>query len=98
VPIVGYTLLAAVIFNQMETVEQILTDEQINNAWGNANFGKSNRRDVVANALLKYASGYGTGHTIECICRELGLITKQCNLSTKGKHYLFTHFSRGLSV
>ncbi len=67
----------------METVEQILTDVQINNAWGNANFGESNKRDVVANALLKYASGYGTGHTIECICRELGLITKQYILNQK---------------
>jgi hemoglobin-like flavoprotein len=82
----------------MESVEQILTDEQINNAWGNANFGESKKRDVVANALLKYASGYKTGHTIQCICHELGLIRKHCNLSTKGKQYLYAHFSRGLSV
>jgi hypothetical protein len=83
----------------METVEQILSDEQINNAWGNANFGKDiSKRDVVANALLKYASEYGTGYTIEQICRELGLITKQCKLNTKGKQYLYAHFARGLSV
>jgi len=83
----------------METVEQILSDEQINVAWGNANFGKEIlKRDVVANALLKYASEYGTGYTIEQICHELGLITKQCKLTTKGKQYLYTHFARGLSV
>lgn len=83
----------------MKTVEQILSDEQINNAWGNASFGNDvSKRDVVANALLKYASEYGTGYTIEQICRELGLITKQCKLTTKGKEYLYTHFNHGLSV
>ena len=78
--------------------EQILTDEQINDAWGNASFGNIAKRDVVANSLLKYASGYGTGHTAQCICRDLGLITKNLNLTTLGKQYLFAHFSGGLSV
>lgn len=83
----------------METPELILPDAHIEAAWGNASFGKEVlKRDVVANALLKYASGYLTGHTIECICRELGLITKNCNLTTFGERYLFAHFSRGLSV
>ena len=89
----------------METPESILPDAHIEAAWGNARFGKEIlngkevlKRDIVANALLKYASGYLTGHTIECICRELGLITKNCNLTTFGKRYLFAHFSRGLSV
>jgi hypothetical protein len=82
----------------MESVEQILSDEQINNAWGNANFGESNRRDVVANALLKYASGYVTGYTIAQICRELGLITKQCKLTALGKQYLYEAYANGLSV
>jgi hypothetical protein len=82
----------------MEKTVDILTDEQINFAWGNANFGDSDRREVVANALLKYATGYGTGHTIECICRELGLTTQRGNLSTLGKRYLYAHFSGRLSV
>lgn len=83
----------------METTVDIVSDEQINNAWGNASFGKDvSKRDVIGNAILKYASGYCTGHTIECICKELGLLTKNYNLSTKGKRYLFAHFSKGLSV
>lgn len=82
----------------METVEQILSDDQINVAWGNANFGDTPKREIIANALLKYASEYGTGHTAVCICRELGLITQQCKLTKKGKQYLYTHFSQGLSV
>lgn len=82
----------------METTEQILTDEQLNNAWGNANYGKISKREVVGLALLKYASGDGTGYTIETICRELRLITKQCNLTTLGKRYLYAHFSNGKSI
>ena len=83
----------------MENPEIILSESHIEAAWGNASFGKDvSKRDVVANALLKYASGYCSGHTIECICRELGLVTKNCNLSAFGKRYLFAHFSRGLSV
>lgn len=81
----------------MENVNQIITDEQINKAWGNASFGDTSRRDVIANSLLKYASGYSTGHTANCICRELGLITKGDNLTTLGKRYLFSAYSNGLS-
>lgn len=78
--------------------EEILTDRQINNAWGNADFGQIDKRKIIGNALLKYATGYKTGHTAECICLELGLITKRHMLSVKGKLYLFAHFSQGLSV
>jgi hypothetical protein len=82
----------------MNKIEEILPDYEIEQSWGSANFGDYKKRDVVANALLKYAAGYSTGHTIECICRELSLITKQCNLTTKGKQYLFEHFRTDLSV
>lgn len=80
-------------------LEEIITEEQINTAWGNASFGKGvTKREVVANALLKYASEYGTGYTIEQICRELGLITKKCKLTTLGKQYLYDAYRNGISV
>ena len=82
----------------METVEQILTDEQINIAWGNANFGSISKRNVVAGALLKCASGYYTGNTAKCIIEELGLVTKKWTLTTLGKRYLFAAFYGGLSI
>ena len=82
----------------METVEQILTDEQINIAWGNANFGSISKRNVVAGALLKCASGYYTGNTAKCIVEELGLVTKKWTLTKLGKRYLFAAFYGGLSV
>lgn len=77
---------------------EIITDEQLNNAWGNADFGDLPKRKVLANALLKYASGYSTGKTISCIADELGLITKSGKLSALGKKYLFAAFCNGISI
>ena len=77
----------------MDTIEEIVSDEELDKAWGNANFGDSlTKRDVVASALLKYACGYITGHYAQCICVELGLVTKNLNLTIKGKRYLYLAF------
>lgn len=82
----------------METVEQIITDEQINTAWGNANFGSRTKREILAGALLKCASGYYTGHTAKQIVSELGLVTAKWTLTKLGKRYLFAAYANGVSV
>lgn len=82
----------------MDKVNEIVTDEQINKAWGNASFGDLSKRSVIANALLKYASGYSTGHTINCICQELRLIKENDVLTTLGKQYLFAAYANGVCV
>ena len=80
------------------TLQEIITDKQIDSAWQNASFGEHvTKREVIADTLLQYACGYSSGYTIECICRELRLITKQCNLTTLGKQYLYEAFSNGAS-
>jgi hypothetical protein len=93
-------LLAAVNFRtKMEKVEDLVTDKQIDLAWGNANFGGTHsKREVIANTLLKCASGYHTGHTAKCIVEELGLVTQKWQLSQRGKRYLFAAYSGGLSL
>jgi hypothetical protein len=93
-------LLAAVNFKtKMETVQDLVTDKQIDLAWGNANFvGTHSKREVIANTLLKCASGYHTGHTAKCIVEELGLVTQKWQLSQRGKRYLFAAYSGGLSL
>lgn len=74
-------------------LEEIITDEQIKKAWGNANFGKEvNKRDVIKYSLLKYASGYVTGHTVYCILLELLLINIKEELTPRGKNYLYYSF------
>ncbi len=82
----------------MEKVEEILTDAQINDAWGNANFGSISKRNVIAGALLKCASGYYTGNTAKCIIEELGLVTKKWTLTKLGKRYLYAAFCGNISV
>ncbi len=83
----------------METVYDIVTDKQIDLAWGNANFGETHsKRAIIANTILKCASGYQTGHTAECIVEDLGLVTKDWKLSQRGQRYLFAAFSGGLSL
>lgn len=83
----------------MERITDIVTDGQLQHAWGNADFGPSRtRREVIANTLLKCASGYSTGHTAKCIAEELGLVTQKWELSKKGKRYLFAAYSNGVSI
>lgn len=83
----------------MEKTEDLVTDQQIEIAWGNANFGGSHsKRDIIANTILKCASGYHTGHTAKCIVEELGLVTKDWKLSQRGKRYLFAAYYGGLSL
>lgn len=68
---------------------KILSDEQINAVWGNANFGSRSKREVIRDTLVKVLAGYDTGRTAKVICRELGLIcNKKWALTTKGKKYL----------
>jgi len=82
----------------MKTEQEILSDDELSAAWGNANFGAATKREVVANTLLKCASGFHTGSTARAIVRELDLV-KPLNwaLTKKGKEYLFSVFSNGQS-
>lgn len=83
----------------MEKVEDLVTDKQIDLAWGNANFGNTGltKRELIANVLLKCASGFETGHTAKCIVEDLGLVTQRWELSQRGKRYLFAAYSQGYS-
>ena len=74
------------------------TNEQLRAAWGNSNFGDTSKRNVLRVALLQYACKYSTGRTIECICKELGLITSQRSLTKTGNEYLFGAYENGTLV
>ncbi len=70
-----------------------LTDEEIDKAFHNTNFGPCiNRRKYIAYSLLKVASGWHCGSTITQIMKELKLIGKRIDLPTvtkKGKRYMW---------
>ena len=83
----------------MSELQKIISDEQLNTAWGNANFGSVEKRDVIKSTLLKYACGYYSGHTAKSIVCELGLVAKNnLVLTKKGKLYLYEAFSGVLDV
>jgi hypothetical protein len=80
--------------------KELITDEQIENVWGNANFGEfltNNKRELINNTVLKCASGYVTGSTAKRIVQELALVTTNWRLTALGKRYLFAVFSQGKS-
>lgn len=59
--------------------EQLPTAEEIVKAWANANFGPegesdAGRRRLIKEALGDIVCGYRVAHTIESICKELGLL------------------------
>lgn len=74
-------------------MEELVTNEELTQAFGYANFGEGiSKRQVLNSTILKYASGYMTGHTAKCIALELGLITKNEKLTKKGQRYLYEAF------
>lgn len=72
----------------------IITKDEIDSVWGNADFGTMARLDVVKYGLLKAAGGYYQGHTSTCILKELGLIkkTSQTELTFRGRRNLYELF------
>lgn len=74
-------------------MSEYVTDKDIDDVWGNANFGDMPRRNVVNQALFQIAGGYSIGHTAMRICQELGLVGIKRghyqNLTKKGKRYLY---------
>ena len=72
--------------------EEMVTIEDIESVWGNANFGdNTDKRGIVNDTLLKYMGGYSSGQTATCICQELGLLTKKRILTKKGGRYLYEY-------
>jgi hypothetical protein len=87
----------------MENIKELVTDEEINKAWGNADFGIDlSKRDIINNALLKIACEYMIGSTARYILIELGLIrttpSRKYVLTDNGRYYLFKVFSKEISI
>jgi len=69
----------------------VITEKEIEEAFGNARFG-IDKFDVVKYGLLKSACGYYHGHTSTQILIELGLIDSYRNITEKGKENLYKWF------
>jgi hypothetical protein len=78
------------------TEQEIISDEEIEQVHGNANFGgRISKRDVVKFGTLQCASGYYQGRTARRILQEHGLINEKYELTAKGKAYLWAAFNGG---
>ncbi len=82
----------------MNKPEDIISDEEIERVHANANFGCMSKRDVVNQGVLKCASGYYQGHTSTQIVTEHGLVSKEYELTAKGRIYLWAAFASEISV
>ena len=73
----------------------VVTDEEIEKAWGNADFGDQPKREVIYDTLCKFAMGYGTGKFARAITEELGLSGGENHgrerLTEKGLKFLLTY-------
>lgn len=77
---------------------KLVSDEQVAETFANTNFGPVHPRDMIAETLLKIASGYHSGSTAVACCVELGLMerhkkTNKPSLTKKGGYYLYEVFN-----
>lgn len=70
-----------------------LTDEVVNAAFDGTNFGRTDFRTILAETVMKRASGYHSGYTATTICMNLGLLSKKNQSATKlGLTFAFHHY------
>ena len=72
--------------------KEMITIDEINEVWGNADFGTMSKMDVVKYGLLKCAGQWHQGFTSKSILRALGLITKNYKLTKRGGRCLYEFF------
>lgn len=73
-------------------IDSHLTDEVINAAFENTNFGRTDFRTILAETVMKRAAGYHSGWTATTICMGLGLLGKQERPTKLGLTFAFHHY------
>ncbi|ENZ5478200.1 hypothetical protein ACGU01_004842 [Enterobacter hormaechei] len=65
------------------SIDAHLTDEVINAAFENTNFGRTDFRTILAETVMKRAAGFHSGWTATTICMGLGLLSSKNQSATK---------------
>lgn len=73
-------------------IDAHLTDEVINSAFENTNFGRDDFRTILAETVMKRAAGYHSGYTATTICIRLGLLGKHDRPTKLGLTFAFHHY------
>lgn len=71
-------------------------NEEIDEAFGNTNFGGIDRRKYLAASILELQTGYHVGYTITCILQELSLLSPKKRVTKKGRAFLWLEYSKAL--
>lgn len=77
------------------TVEELVTDAELDEAWGGANFGDMTKREVIRQGTLKCLAGWHQGHTSKTMCIALGLINDKYKVTAKGRAYIWLSCAKG---
>lgn len=75
-----------------KAIDAHLTDEVINAAFENTNFGRTDFRTILAETVMKRAAGYHSGWTATTICTRLKLLGKQERPTQLGLRFAFNHY------
>lgn len=73
-------------------IDAHLTDEVINAAFENTNFGRDDFRTILVETVMKRAAGYHSGWTATTICTRLKLLGKQGSPTKLGLRFAFNHY------
>lgn len=76
---------------------EVVSEEDLVAAFKGANFGTSEHRHLLHQAVLKKACGYHCGHTITTIMRELGLIGVNMLPTKKGRNLMRIAFDEQMT-
>lgn len=81
----------------VNSVIDLVSDEQMLASFENTNFGHTDFRGLLARGSIKALAGWHQGHTLTCILDELKLIswnrqTDKIKITAKGRHYIWLAF------
>lgn len=83
----------------VNSVSDLVTDEQMNSSFRYTNFGHNDYRGLLAQGCIKALAGWHQGHTITSILDELRLISwnrhaDKIKVTAKGRHYIYLAFKK----
>ena len=81
-------IAAAVAEAQVPDTKATVSDQELRRAFSGTNFGTTEPRHLLHQAVLKKACGYHCGHTITTIMHQLGLIGGRGTPTKKGRRLL----------
>ena len=90
-------------YPNVNAVTDLVTDDQMKDAFNNTNFGHTDFRGLLAQGCIKALAGCHQGHTLKTILVELRLISsnkqaEKIKITAKGRHYIWLAFKSRAGV